>query len=129
MIKVDLPLHLQVGKRKIKNLPLNLNHYRNAHFMVLNNMKIAFKESIQEQLPDLKLTEPVKISYTLFPPTNRKLDISNVLSIVDKYFCDTLVELGILEDDNYEHLVHVEFLFGSIDKHNPRAEAHISYAN
>lgn len=128
-MRVVLPLHLKVGKRKVKNLPLNLNHYRNAHFHVLNNMKVQFKEAISSQLNFSKLEEPVKISYVLYPPTRREIDIANVLCIVDKYFCDALVEAGLLEDDNFNYLPQVEFLFGGVDRVNPRAEAFIKKLN
>ena len=124
-MKLVLPLYLSVGKGKPKKLPLNLNHYRNAHFHVLNSMKVQFKKAISSQLTFPKLVEPVKISYVLYPPTNRELDISNVLCIVDKYFCDALVEAGLMEDDNFNHLPQVEFRFGAVDKENPRAEAFI----
>lgn len=124
-MKLVLPLYLIVGKGKPKKLPLNLNHYRNAHFHVLNSMKVQFKKAISPQLTFPKLVEPVKISYVLYPPTRRELDISNVLCIVDKYLCDALVEAGLLEDDNFNHLPQVEFRFGAVDKDNPRAEAFI----
>lgn len=124
-MKLVLPLYLIVGKGKPKKLPLNLNHYRNAHFHVLNSMKVQFKKAISPQLTFPKLVEPVKISYVLYPPTRRELDISNVLCIVDKYLCDALVEAGLMEDDNFNHLPQVEFRFGAVDKDNPRAEAFI----
>lgn len=124
-MKLVLPLYLIVGKGKPKKLPLNLNHYRNAHFHVLNSMKVQFKKAISTQLTFPKLVEPVKISYVLYPPTHRELDISNVLCIVDKYLCDALVEAGLMEDDNFNHLPQVEFRFGAVDKENPRAEAFI----
>ena len=124
-MKLVLPLYLSVGKGKPKKLPLNLNHYRNAHFHVLNSMKVQFKQAISSQLTFPKLVEPVKISYVLYPPTRRELDISNVLCIVDKYLCDALVEAGLMEDDNFNHLPQVEFRFGAVDKENPRAEAFI----
>jgi len=124
-VKLVLPLYLVVGKKKPKKLPLNLNHYRNAHFHVLNSMKVQFKQAISSQLTFPKLVEPVKISYVLYPATHRELDISNVLCIVDKYLCDALVEAGLMEDDNFNHLPQVEFRFGAVDKENPRAEAFI----
>ena len=124
-MKLVLPLYLSVGKGKPKKLPLNLNHYRNAHFHVLNSMKVQFKKAISSQLTFPKLVEPVKISYVLYPPTRRELDISNVLCIVDKYLCDALVEAGLMEDDNFNHLPQVEFRFVAVDKENPRAEAFI----
>lgn len=125
MIEIQLPIYLEVGKREPKKLPLNLNHYRNAHFQVLNQMKKAFKEAVGSHLKYPKIQQPIQITYVLHLPTRRLTDISNVCSIVDKYFQDALVELGLLEDDNYNHIKKVVFEFGSIDKHNPRADARI----
>ena len=88
-------------------------------------MKVQFKNLVSPQLTFPKFTEPVKIRYVLYPPTKRELDISNVLCIVDKYFCDVLVEMGLLEDDNFKFLPEVSYVFGAVDKENPRAEAFI----
>lgn len=131
---IELPLYLVVGKRNPKKVPLNLNHYRNAHFHLLNSMKIAFKELVQKQIFDFtetqgKPSEPVKIYYQLFLPSKRKADISNIMSIVDKYFQDALVECGFLEDDNYTIIPKVVYEFIAIDKEKPRAVAHISKYN
>ena len=62
----------------------------------------------------------------MFLKSKRKLDTNNVLSIVDKYFCDVLTESGFWEDDNYNILVETIFKFGGIDKENPRAEVQIN---
>ena len=66
--------------------------------------------------------ERVEITYTLYPKTKRLCDISNILSIVDKFYCDALVELGRIPDDNYEHVVRVIYEFGEVDTTNPRAK-------
>ena len=123
-----LPTYLMMGKREPKQVPLNLNHYRNAPPYLLNDMKIAFKKHIQNQLKIPPIAEPVLIDYQLFTPSNRRVDVANVLCIVDKYFCDALVEAKILVDDNYDYLVQVQYSFGGVDKHNPRAEAQIHIA-
>ena len=115
-----------MGKVKAKNLPLNLNHYRNAHFRLLNNMKIEFKNQVKKQFTGhSKLNTPIQIDYKVFPKTKRKFDVANVLSIVDKYFCDALVEEGLIEDDNCDYLLQVTYSMGVVDKDNPRVEATI----
>lgn len=125
MIKVSLPTHLVMGKRNPKKVPLNLNHYRNAHPATLNNMKIMFKDYVRTELSTYKFTKPVKITYVLFIGSLVKVDISNVLSIVDKYFQDALVELGAIENDNWEFVKEVSFKFGGLDRSNPRVEAQV----
>lgn len=126
MREFKLPLSLKMGKVKAKNLPLNLNHYRNAHFRLLNNMKIEFKNQVKKQFTGhSKLNTPIQIDYKVFPKTKRKFDVANVLSIVDKYFCDALVEEGLIEDDNCDYLLQVTYSMGVVDKDNPRVEATI----
>jgi hypothetical protein len=40
------------------------------------------------------------MEYQLYKGTKRALDSMNVYSIVDKFFCDTLIEMECIEDDN-----------------------------
>ena len=109
--------------KKDRKVSLNLNIYRNLNFIVNNQSKIAFKHYVYPQVMGLEIKPPVEIIYTLFPKTKRNLDISNILCIVDKFFCDCLVDIGCLEDDNYNYLPRVVYQFGEVDKNNPRAEA------
>lgn len=67
----------------------------------------------------------VQITYTLYPKTKRLTDVSNVCSVVDKFFCDALVKMGKLEDDNYLFLPKVIYQFGEVDKDNPRVDIEI----
>lgn len=120
---INLPLSVPIGKKD--SFSINLNTYRNAHFYQLNAAKIAFKEQIQSQIDALRLLGRIEITYVLYPKTRRLCDVANICSIADKFFSDALTESGIIEDDNYMFLGKVEYLFGDIDKHNPRVEAHI----
>lgn len=117
-VNLSVPLKIK-GK---KDYPLNLNWYRNAHYFALNDSKIAFKELVEPFLRQIRPFTKVTIKYTVYAPNKRKFDISNVCSIVDKYFSDALVELGKLEDDSYEFLSMVQYQFGGIDKENPRVD-------
>lgn len=108
-----------------KSWQLNLNVYRNAHYFTLNDAKVAFSNVMKESISELPQMEKIEITYTLFPKTKHLYDISNVLSIVDKFFCDALVENRIIEDDNYTIVRKVQFEFGEVDKLNPRAEVEI----
>jgi len=86
-----------------KKYALNLNVYRNCHYHILNQMKVNFKHNIIAEHIDI-LTykfDKVKITYTIIPNDKRLFDTKNVESIVDKFFCDALVECGIIPDDNY----------------------------
>ena len=113
------PLSVVVGKKKYN---LNLNTYRNIHYRVNNFCKIAYKKIMREQLVKVKRkpTPPVKITYMLFTGSSRLCDLGNVCCVVEKYFEDAATEYGILEDDNYKYIDNVQYIFGGIDKENPR---------
>ena len=102
-----------------------MNQYRNAHHMTLNKAKAVFKEQMTPEILKLPDFEVVKLSYILHCRTKHLQDVSNPCSIVDKFFSDALVELGKLPDDNYNHLLGVEYLFGSVDPINPRVDVTI----
>lgn len=121
MYVVDLPLRVQISKNT--KFILNLNHYRNAHWRQLDPAKKAFKQAVQPLILDLPVFERVEIHYTFFAPDNRLSDTSNITSIVDKFFCDALVECGKLSDDNRLVVVETRSRFGGVDKGRPRVEA------
>lgn len=113
------PLEVVVGKKKYH---LNLNTYRNIHYRVNNFCKIAYKKIMREQLVKVKKkpSPPVSITYTLYTGTNRVCDLGNVCCVIEKYFEDAMTEYGILDDDNYKFINNVKYIFGGIDKENPR---------
>lgn len=128
MIKFNLPLEIQISKNK--KFILNLNNYRNTHYQSLNKSKVNYSEEVKSILGDIQETfNQVRLIYTYFPKDKRKRDISNICSIVDKYFCDSLVDLGIIPDDNFDHVKEVTYRFGEIDKNNPRVEVVIEPIN
>lgn len=125
-MKLSLPLSVQVSKKK--SFILNLNNYRNAHFQVLNKAKKMYVDEVQVALCGARVTPfigAVEIMYTLYQPTNRRVDISNPLSIIDKFTCDALVELGVLPDDNSGNVPKVTYQWGGVDKENPRCEVNV----
>lgn len=120
MWTISLPLRIPVGKNKV--FLLNLNAYRNTHFQILNKAKVKFEEVVRPLLKTLPILEECSLTYTLYPGTAHLSDVSNICSIVDKFFCDTLVSVGKLEDDNYTVVKSVQYQFGSIDRVNPRVD-------
>lgn len=125
MLTFNLPLEVQVSAKK--KFILNLNNYRNTHFHVLNKSKVVYTEQVKSILASISTLkyDKIALSYTLYPKDRRRKDVSNICSIVDKYFSDALVEMGVIPDDDYEHVIGVQYLFGSIDKDNPRVEVEI----
>ena len=86
-------------------------------YIMNNECKKAFHQAFKPELDkhkhrfkDCKL----RFIYTISSANKRKFDISNVLSIVDKFACDSLVKEGFLPDDNWEHLVSVTYKFAGV---------------
>lgn len=122
------PLEVIYGAKKDgteQKFRLNLNQYRNTHYIILNKAKIAYKELMKEQISRLPELSNISLHYTVYTKTKREFDLSNVCSVADKFFCDALVELGKLPDDNIKYLSQISFSFGGIDKDNPRIEVTI----
>lgn len=124
---INLPLFVDLPRVRVKDkrVYLNLNVYRNLHHQTSNQAKIKFKEDISPQLVPLLLMDIIAIKYWFHPGTARETDTSNVCCIVDKFFCDALSESKKIVDDNYKFVVGVSYLYGGIDRVNPRVEAHI----
>ena len=116
---------LRVPQSKSKDFLLNLNAYRNAHYMVLNKTKMEFKDVMREQIEKLPAMNKVRLTYVLFVSSNRRCDLTNMISVIDKYFEDALVELGKLPDDNFNYVPELVFRFGNVDPSNPRVEIYI----
>jgi hypothetical protein len=130
-MKITLPLSITIPRKTKadKVFALNLNVYRNAHHMTLNQSKIIFKGVLERLIAKCDITIPPLphcCTYTIFPANGRVFDLGNVCSIIQKYTEDALQELGIIENDNYKHIRSVRYEFGSIDKENPRCELEIT---
>jgi hypothetical protein len=90
-----------IGRKKFY---LNLNDYRGSHFQVLNKAKIKFKENLYLEYPEIKKLKfkKLEVSYSITPTDKRLFDTMNIISIVDKFFLDALVEAEMIPDDNYK---------------------------
>lgn len=110
MYTIDLPVFVQTSKKK--KFYLNLNQYRNAHHFTLNKAKVLFNEQVTPTISHLPHLSRIGIMYRLFAGDKRSRDVANVCSIVDKFFCDCLVENKILDDDNFTILPECGYSFG-----------------
>ena len=122
--RLDLicPFAVMKGKTKKKRVPINLNWYRNAHYMESNEVKRLYKELIAPQVEGIRLKTPVSCTVQIFKPTRRILDKHNVDSITRKFLFDALTELGVWEDDNDEFIKIEKTLPTIHDKGNERVE-------
>jgi Holliday junction resolvase RusA-like endonuclease len=117
------PIKIKVSSKKY--FIINLNNYRNAHYFTLNKAKQEFSSLMGDQIILIPPLNKIKIEYIVYPQSARKLDINNIVSIVDKFLCDALVNFNVIKDDNYNVVVGISAKFGNIDKKYPRVEAKI----
>lgn len=119
---ISLPLYLELGVNKKKAYYINLNGYRNWCYRVSNVLKQLYKTTIETKIQELPKLDTISTTYYIYYPTKRKFDLDNIGSVTAKFFQDSLVHYGKLEDDNYDFVKGVEFVFGGVDKDNPRVD-------
>lgn len=118
IIETFMPLYIEIGKRKHH---INLNNYRNWHYQLSNNIKKEYKSVVTNKLRrfDGIKFDTIEIEFTMHRGDTRKVDRSNVLSIHEKFFCDALVELGFLPDDNDNYILKTTYITGDVRKLTP----------
>lgn len=123
-IVVNMPLYIEKSGKKRH---LNLNNYRNWHYQVSNYLKQQYKAIVNNEMQAYKLIrlKKIRLTFTLYKGDKRKVDRANVLSIHEKFFCDAIVELGFIQDDNDSFIESTHYYSGDIDKLNPRVEIRI----
>ena len=127
IVNIDSPIYIQIGKTaNSKKYSLNLNQYRNWHFRTSNAIKRKYKEEMRPLIQGLKLKPPIGIEYVVYYKDRRIYDRNNILSVVDKFFCDALVQVGVLPDDCDTYIQYSLYRTGGIDRENPRVEITIS---
>ena len=130
-IKIISPLYIDLPRKtkKDKRVYINLNAYRNLHFLVNNQVKKMYLQAIREQINSKVIETPVTISYKVYKPTKRRLDKMNVVAVTSKYLLDAITELECWEDDNDEFVKTETILPTEYDKGNGRVEIIIESIN
>jgi hypothetical protein len=123
IIKLSLPLF--ITNRSNKRKWLTLNNYRNWHYQVSNDIKRRFKSEVFDKL-DFNIKGKVKIEYFYFAPDKRTRDLMNVISVIDKFFQDAMVDRGCIESDDLSTVVEVNSCYMGIDKLDPRLDVMIT---
>lgn len=124
-MRIVLPLEVYTSKSQTKKSKfiLNLNNYRNTHFFKLNKAKQEYSEIVKGLIgEDVEQLQHASLTFTYYPKTKRRVDVSNPCSVIDKFTCDALTEIGLIEDDNVNFIKDVRYTFGGVDKENPRCE-------
>lgn len=116
--------YVMIGAKKFA---LNLNVYRNAHHQVLNKAKIEFKNQLFYLYPEVKniKASKIEVGYLIERCDNKKFDTMNVISIVDKFFFDALVEFGCIPDDNYNYVRYKVIQTSAYPEKMPNKKIHI----
>jgi hypothetical protein len=83
-----------------KKVSLNINWYRNVHYLTNNTVKKEYNGLMLEQLKRIRFNNEIDLSYQLYRKGKRILDSMNMYSIISKYFQDALVKHGCIKDDN-----------------------------
>jgi hypothetical protein len=113
MIKVILPLPYYKSKGKAL---MSVNVYRNAHYHTLSRFKREYGEICSEAMSDYDLSKfsSLKVVYVMnTTPTKqnkpKKVDMVNILSMIDKVLMDILVKDGWIDDDSIKYVRDVRF--------------------
>ena len=103
-----------------KKYQLNYNALRNINRFTLGALKNQFYDDFISDISkarsscDTFLGKQVRLIYTITAANQRKFDIANILSVVDKFACDCLVKEGIISEDNWQFLTSVVYEFGGV---------------
>lgn len=127
MYKLISPLFIEIPRKtkKDRKVYINLNTYRNLHYIVNNQAKQIYKEQMQEQINKLPRFDKINVYFKLYKNSKRKSDKDNIISITKKYFFDALVELGKIEDDNDNFIKSEITMPTELDAGNGRVEIFI----
>lgn len=111
-----LPCISMVGKRKKKKISLSWNYYCNYHKNYKGIIKKHFMELYEDFMPDFPINNITQITYTLYTVDRRQCDVANVCGLVDKFFCDSMIECGIIKDDSFKYVPKILYEYGGIAK-------------
>lgn len=128
MIKLELPIYQNIstgrGKnKKNKTILMSMNGYRNWHYQTECKMKHIYTDLVKTRLKHVKsnLKGFIRVSYNLYYK-DKRMDLMNVISIIDKYLMDALQEMKIIENDNVRNYIECVSRVAGEDRANPRVE-------
>jgi len=124
IFQIKLPAIVNVSKNR--RFSLNLNQYRNAHYQTLSKAKRVFHQEVFNELRFVKkIQHPVGIHYSVIAGSKRKFDISNICTVVDKFFCDAMVKENLIDDDDYRYIAELLYSYGGYEKGNQHVLAQV----
>lgn len=128
MIKLELPIYqeITIGRgenKKKKSVLISMNGYRNWHYQTECKMKHIYTDLVKTRLKHVKCSSKgfIRVTYNLYYK-NSRMDLMNVISIIDKYLMDALQEMKIIENDNVKNYIECVSRVAGEDRENPRVE-------
>lgn len=118
-MQLKMPLSIELWVKKKRKYSISMNTYRNLHYQVSNNLKIEYKNIVKDQLSllwELKLDTPITLTFIFYNWTKHLSDLENHCSIHNKFFQDALVELWYIDDDNYNLINKITYVYGGYRK-------------
>jgi hypothetical protein len=115
---INCPLQVWIGPRK--KWIIGLNEYRKSNHFDLNRAKIAYLSAVRGEVIKMEPFKQCEVFFTVWRKDNRSFDIANICSVHEKFLMDALVTLGKIPDDDYLHVTKSTYMYGGIDKENPR---------
>jgi len=111
---------------KDKKYIVNLNNFPNTHRRTLAEAKIEYSKLVGKAVTEIYHFNKAEIEFRYFHVNKRKMDKSNPCCIIEKFACDELTKLGFWDDDDSEHIPITKYVWGGVDKENPRCELTIT---
>ena len=118
-MEIVLPIYTNTSKNK--KVLMSLNWYRNSHYGIKDKVKKHYHEIVFEQLRGAKkpFEKRIGVKYRLFYKRG-DCDLMNVVSVLDKFLLDALVQAGMIKDDNVNKYISCHAEVGGKDSENPR---------
>jgi len=124
---VDSPTRILLSRNKKTGnenwFDININKYRNIHWSMLAKSKKIYKDImipfLMKSDSHLERMDKVEIIYQIITNNKKKFDSMNVISIIDKYFQDVLVDCGIIKDDSWKFVKRIIVHPVIVDKELP----------
>ena len=93
----ELPMAVTLPRKTMADIrkSLNLNGYRNWHYITSNEVKHLFIPITVEPFQ----ANRIRISYHVTKKRKARFDTMNIITVVDKFFCDWLVSQKMIPDD------------------------------
>ena len=121
-VTLNLPIYWSSGK---STHLVGMNFFRNAHYHVKAKMKRDYHALIENQSLSMPKLTTFTTHYKLYYKS-AVCDPSNIISLIEKFALDGLIEAGVLTNDNVNFHLSSSWEVVTQDKSDPRVEITIT---